>query len=321
MDYELIKNEFIKLKKEELDYIEQVSKISRNQILSESLKLGIYRRIKKYESELHEIITQLRMEVSKIITLENRNDIAIKFDVDKNYLSSLTMSPNYYRNYLFTKLGINIKTYQFVLTIKDLLYYREYPSFSIDFIQNNQKLIEKPIYIFLGYSDSSEDCCGPCFGTLEDFIYGRYIDIYDSDTRIIEVPKKEIKDFEKDKTILYSTSSVNCFEIRKIFEDELLNIQNKTIDDCVVATKKRMEELNYVRSSRYKEKVLLDKINELYESIKGKMIQKEVLYHDRFLEILKETYQLPDGRTVDEKRVMNTMMHYRQHRLMNLAQL
>ena len=42
MNYEEVKNEFIKLKKEELAYIDQISKISKNKILSEYEKIEIY---------------------------------------------------------------------------------------------------------------------------------------------------------------------------------------------------------------------------------------------------------------------------------------
>ena len=89
-----------------------------------------------------------------------------------------------------------------------------------------------------------------------------------------------------------------------LFEEELLNIQNKSLDDCVVATKKRIEKLNYVRSPEYKEKVLLDKINELYQKVKGKFIKNEVLYNGSFFEILRETYKLPNEKTVEKEKII-----------------
>ena len=312
MNYESIKNEFIELKKEELDYIDNVAKVSSSRTLLESEKLEIYRRIKKYGSELNEILKKLRIEVtkSKKITIKNRKEIVVEFDIDKNYLSSLGVSPRFYQDYkkdLFeTYLGINIETYKYVLNISDLLYYRNgYRTINPDMIQNNQKLIENTIYIFCGYYDSSEDCYGPCFENPEDYIYGTYADIRDKyDDRQEIIPKKKINDFEKDKTIIHSKRYVHSREIRYIFEEELLNIQNKSLDDCVVATRKRIEELDYVRSPEYKEKVLLDKINELYQKVKGEFIQKEVLYNGGFLEILKETYKLPNEKTVEKEKVI-----------------
>ena len=46
MKYEIIKNKFIKIKKEELAYIDNVARTSSNKILSEYEKLKIYRTYK-----------------------------------------------------------------------------------------------------------------------------------------------------------------------------------------------------------------------------------------------------------------------------------
>lgn len=144
---------------------------------------------------------------------------------------------------------------------------REYWSINSDTIQNNQKLIEEPIYIFSGYYDASEECYGPCFGDHDNYLYGIYENIrnngYSNDKK--EIPKKDIDKFEKDKIIIYSKRYVHSREIRRIFEEELLNAENKKLNDCVVQTKNRIEKLNYIRSPEYKEKILLDRINELYK--------------------------------------------------------
>jgi len=110
--------------------------------------------------------------------------------------------------------------------------------------------------------------------------------------------------FEKDKTIIYAPKNVSVVEIRGIFETELLNTQNKTLNDCVIATKKRIEELDYVRSYEYKKKGLLDRINELAKKVKGEFIQEEVLYSGSFLEILREIYTLPNGKTVKKEKIV-----------------
>ena len=71
---------------------------------------------------------------------------------------------------------------------------REYWSINSDTIQNNQKLIEEPIYIFSGYYDASEECYGPCFGDPDNYLYGIYENIhnngYSNDKK--EIPKKDI---------------------------------------------------------------------------------------------------------------------------------
>ena len=56
MNYEIIKSEFIKLKQEELDYINNIAIISCNKVLSEHEKIEIYRKIINYESRLKKIL-------------------------------------------------------------------------------------------------------------------------------------------------------------------------------------------------------------------------------------------------------------------------
>ena len=62
--------------------------------------------------------------------------------------------------------------------------------------------------------------------------------------------------------------------------------------------------MNYIRSPEYKEKILLDRINELYKKVKGKFIQKEVLYSGNFLQILRETYRLPNENIVSKEKII-----------------
>lgn len=316
MNYELIKKEFIELKKEELGYVNNVAKISSSRILTEYEKLEIYRNIKNYQTRLHEILGRFQKEVIKNEGIQGAKlkDVIIEFDVDKSFLSSVEIENEDYKKYICNDyLGVDLNTFKFKLTLKALIYYYDWcTAINPDLIQNKQKLIqnkqkliEKPIYIFSGYYDSSEDCCGPCFGNPNDYIYGIYVDICDKyGSHREEIPKKEINDFEKGKTIIHSKKYVHSGEIRDIFEEELLNIQNKSLNDCVIATRKKIEELNYVRSPEYKEKVLLDKINQLYQKVKGEFIKDEVLYSGSFLSILKETYRLPNEKTVEKEKAI-----------------
>lgn len=313
MNYELVKNEFIKFKKEELDYIDNIAKLSSNKILSESEKIEIHRTLKKYEVNLNKILTNLSdividiVREKKQLTKTDLKNIAIEFDLDKNYLSSLTFYNEQYKNYILEKLGIEIETFKFKLTFYELIYKQiKYKGIDQDIIQNNQKLIENPIYIFSSYYDSSEDCYGPCLGGPDDYLYGIYENIcnsaYNNETK--EVPKKDIDKFEKDKIIIHSKRYVHSSEIRKIFGEELLNPKNQTLNDCVIQTRNRIEELNYTRSPKYKEKVLLDRINELYKKVKGEFIKKEILYSGNFLQILRETYRLPNENIVSKEKIV-----------------
>ena len=304
MNYELIKNELIKIKKEELNYIDSVTKISSNKILSETEKLDVYRTLNSYQVKLTEMFRNLCYELIKnkqSIDI-NYKDVIIELDVDKNYLSSVKFDYEEQKKYLLEDLGINPETFKFKLTFHKLLYIREgYRKINSDIILNNQRLIENPIYIFSGYYDASEDCYGPCLGEENDYLYGIYENIYGDKKEIL---KKEMNEFEKDKIIIHSKRYVYAHEIRKTFEEELLNSKNKTVNDCVVQTRNKIDELSYTRSPEYKEKVLLDRINELYKNVKGEFIQKETLYSGNFIQLLKETYKLPNENIVEKEKVV-----------------
>ena len=308
MNYELLKNEVIKLKMEELEFIDNVAKISSNKTLSEFEKLEIYRTLNNYKIKLNEILKKLWNTFSRDdnLTKDNLKDVIIEIDLPKDYLSSLNFRYNEHKKYVLEKLWIDAETLKLKLTLYDLMKCREYLSINSDTIQNNQRLIEEPIYIFSGYYDASEDCYGPCFGDPDDYLYGIYENIcnngYNNGKK--EISKNDIDEFEKDKIIIHSKRYVHSHEIRRIFEEELLNSENKTLNDCVVQTRNYVEKLNYTRSPEYKEKVLLDRINELYKKVKGEFIKKEVLYSGDFLQILRETYKLPNKNLVLKEKIL-----------------
>lgn len=309
MNFELVKNEFIKLKKEELEYIDNVAKISSNRILSEYEKLEIYRTLNNYQVELEKMFKKLLIELEKNIDLKNSNydDIIIEFDIDKNFLSSVEFDYEEQKKYRLYDLVIDSETFKFKLTLRRLFnLLNNYRGIDSNIILNNQRLIEEPIYIFCGIYDTSEDCYGPCLGERDSYLYGIYENIrnnaYNNEKK--EVSKKEIDKFEKGKMIIHSKRYVHAHEIREIFKEELLNIQNKSIDDCVKETERRVEELNYIRTPEYKEKVLLNRINELYKSVKGEFIQDEILYSGNFLNILSEIYKLPNETIVKKEKII-----------------
>ncbi|MGN1379638.1 MAG: hypothetical protein ACI4XR_04535 [Bacilli bacterium] len=59
MNYEDIKIMFIKIKKEELNYINDMAKITRTKTLTEYEKLEIYRNLNNYEVKLNEILKKI----------------------------------------------------------------------------------------------------------------------------------------------------------------------------------------------------------------------------------------------------------------------
>ena len=306
MNYEIIKDELIKTKKEELNYIDNITKISNNKILSETEKLDIYRMLNRYKKKLTEIFKNLYFELIKnkqVINIEYE-DVIIEFDVNKNFLSSLKFSYKDERKYFLNNLSIDEETFKFKLTFHQLLYIwnNGYSGIYSDILLNNQKLIEKPIYIFSGIYDSSEECYGPCFGKQKDYLYGIYENIYHNEKK--KVKNNDIDKFEKDNIIIYAKKYVYPPEIKKIFKEELLNSKNQTLIDCVKQTKNRIERLDYTRSPEYKEKKLLDRINKLYKKVKGELIQTELLYSGNFLQILRETYRLPNKNIVSKEKII-----------------
>lgn len=309
MNYELIKIEFIKLKKEELEYIDNIANISIHKTLSDYEKLEIYRTLKNYEIRLNEAIKKIENYVCENIPLteENANKAIIEFDINKNYLSKANFNYKKQKEFILNDLGIDIESFKFKLTPLKIYRRLEYFGIDTDTILNNQKLIQNPIYVFCGYYNSSLECCGPCFGNEEDYLYGIYKPIcskYSDYRNREEIKKNKMSNFEKDKIIIHSKEYVNYFDIKEIFEEELLNIKNKTLNDCILETENRIEKLNYIRSPEYKEKIILDRINKLYLKVKGNLIQKEILYSGNFLDILSETYKLPNEKTVKKEKVI-----------------
>ena len=307
MDYELIKNEFINLKKEELSYIDSIAKISSSKKLSEYEKIEIYRKLNSYKVKLNEILNKLRNKIIAGGHLERKKFKCeyIEFDLNNNFLSSLNFNNDVYKKRRLVDLGIDSETYKFKLSLYNLIYrYREYSGVDSDEIQNNQKLIEKPIYIFSGYDDYSDDCYGPCFGDPDNYLYAVYVHICSEYAAREEIHKKKMDDFEKDKIIIRSKRYVSCDDIREIFKEELINVNNMSLNDCVIQTQNRVEELSYIRSPEYKEKVLLDRINELYKKVKGDFIKKELLYSGNFLGVLRETYKLPNQNIVSKEKII-----------------
>lgn len=292
MNYEHLKKEFIKLKKEELIYIDNISKVSSNKILPEYEKLEFYRGLNNYITKLDDLIEKLGTAATEDDTLKgNFENLFIEFDLDKNYLSSL----KYNRDYVLACLGINIDTLKFKISLYNLA--ENHRNIDLHLILNNQELIEKPIYILKYYYDSTEDgmpFLGPIFG-----VYKNIDNEYE-----VTIPEKVIKDFEDDNIIIHSTEHLSFLCVKNIFIEELLNKKNKTLSDCIIKTQKRVNELNYINSHEYKEKLLLDKINNLYKAVKGKFIKKELLYSGDFLSVLRETYKLPNKKIVKKEKVI-----------------
>lgn len=171
-------------------------------------------------------------------------------------------------------------------------------------MKNNKSLFinSTSVYIFDGYIDCRDDEYGPCFGDEADYKMALYYPL-NSWESFIRISIKEMKSFEKDKFIIKNKKYVSIDEAKKICREELENLKNITAQDLIERINERIEDCNYINSPKYKEKLLLDKINELYFKVKGEFIEKEVLYSGKFLEVVKEVYKLPDGRTVEKEKI------------------
>ena len=50
--------------------------------------------------------------------------------------------------------------------------------------------------------------------------------------------------------------------------------------------------------------MLLEKITDLYEKVKGKLTKEEILYRGDFINLIKEVYSLPNNRTITREKIV-----------------
>ena len=151
MSYEQLKETFIKLKKEQLSYIDEVVKVSFDKILSEDVKLQIYRKLKEYDLALYDIKRDLRAECEKELKekydnffrtnfgYDNRRAVFrtafIEFDLDVNYLNEINFENDWDEWKFYSRLGIDKKSKHYKYTIGDLICnYDEFNALYIDYV-------------------------------------------------------------------------------------------------------------------------------------------------------------------------------------------
>ena len=297
MNIEKLKEEFIKLKKEELAYLDNIAKLGYQKTFSQEEKLNIYRRLKFYENEnakFYKILSDILYKSKE----ENMDKVFIEIKLKDDFFNKVSDIFNRHRYLILRRYNINLETNSYILTVKDIIdeRYTKYRYEDFDYLFNNQELFEKPIYIFTYYDDHSDEYF------LFDFTTGIYSDFVYGDRKEISV--KEMENFEKGKIIMRVTSYVDEVEVSTIFREELLNENNKTLEDCANSTMIRVNELNYLRSPEYKEKMLLEKITNIYEKVKGKLTKEEILYSGDFINLIKEVYSLPNNRTITREKIV-----------------
>ena len=232
------------------------------------------------------------------------NKVLIEIKLKDDFFNNVSDIFNRHRYLILRRYNINLENNSYILTVKDIIdgNYTKYRNSDFDYLFNKQELFEKPIYIFLCYDDHSDECLLPSDWNLFDYSTGIYIDFVYGDKKEISIKKME--NFEKGKIIMRVTSYVDELEVRTIFREELLNENNKTLEDCANSAMIRVNKLNYLRSSEYKEKMLLEKITNIYEKVKGKLTKEEILYSGDFINLIKEVYSLPNNKTITREKIV-----------------
>lgn len=297
MNIEKLKEEFIKLKKEELAYLDNIAKLGYQKTFSQEEKLNIYRKLKFYENEnarFYKLLSDILYESKE----QNMDKVFIEIKLKDDFFNKVSDIFNRHRYLILRRYNINLETNSYILTVKDIIdeRYTKYRYEDFDYLFNNQELFEKPIYIFTYYDDHSDEYF------LFDFTTGIYSDFVYGDRKEISV--KEMENFEKGKIIMRVTSYVDEVEVSTIFREELLNENNKTLEDCANSTMIRVNKLNYLRSPEYKEKMLLEKITKLYDKVKGNLTKEEILYSGDFINLIKEVYSLPNNKTITREKIV-----------------
>ena len=230
--------------------------------------------------------------------------VLIEIKLKDDFFNKVSDIFNRHRYLILRRYNINLENNSYILTVKDIIdgNYTKYRYSDFDYLFNKQELFEKPIYIFLYYDDHSDECLLPSDWNLFDYSTGIYIDFVYGDKKEISI--KKIYDFEKNKIIIRVTPRVDELEVRTIFREELLNENNKTLEDCANSAMIRVNKLNYLRSSEYKEKMLLEKITNIYEKVKGKLTKEEILYSGDFINLIKEVYSLPNNKTITREKIV-----------------
>lgn len=303
MNIEKLKKEFIKLKSGELEYLDNIAKLGYQKTFSQEEKLNIYRKLKFYENEnarFYKLLSDILYESKE----KNMDKVFIEIKLKDDFFNKVSDIFNRHRYLILRRYNINLENNSYILTVKDIIdgNYTKYRYSDFDYLFNKQELFEKPIYIFLYYDDHSDECLLPSDWNLFDYSTGIYIDFVYGDKKEIFIKKME--NFEKGKIIMRVTPCVDELEVRTIFREELLNENNKTLEDCANSTMIRVNKLNYLRSPEYKEKMLLEKITNLYEKVKGKLTKEEILYSGNFINLIKEVYSLPNNKTITREKIV-----------------
>ena len=302
-----------KFKEEEFNYIGEILEIRSKREFSETEKLDIYRNIMKYQKEDNYIFYELKKNIYMILNCDNsihneidQDTVFFEIDINERFKSIISKFDSPIREKILNELGINLDNNKYQVSLYNLYSILDRLSLKNINLIMNQPFMDKPIYCYSNMKTVSDyyditrlyDVVG-VYALYYD-LFGNYKTIYGEDITKLNDEKKK---FEKENTILQPKTNVSSLEIINILNNELLNEDNKTLDDCINVTINQVNKLNYLRSPEYKEDLLLNRINELYKKVKGEYINNELLYSGEFLDIIRETYKL-NGKTVKKEKVI-----------------
>lgn len=327
MNYEKAKELFIRIKKEQLSYINLVSKYCKlKKNMTEIEMLKVLRKLNDYDKRIYAANEILRHEALKVYHsnknkgIEDTSSFDFEISLNKDFLIT---KKGWYREYILDCLNIDKKSMKLELDYLDIIWRNgaNPVAFNILSILCDQYLFKNHIYIFSHYKDYAEECYGPLFADPKDLEYAVYkvfsLGGYSNDEE--EVLKKEMDSFEKDEIVLKGKHAYLSTDlIGAVFREELLNPKNKTVNDSVKSTKTRLEkislhcknadkleELHKKLEQEKKEKELLEKIKRIYNKSKGELIEGKTLYTGKFLKIINESYKIQDRIINKEKVVKN----------------
>ena len=232
MNFEILKEKFIKLKKEELDYIKNILEIRSKRLLSEYERLEIYRTIIKYQNKLDELVKEIfldfRNDKKTKLYQKDKSEVIIEIDLDKKIIGLLSNYSDYSKEKTLKSLGINQENYKYEFTIHNIYYkYHELINLeNIHLILGNQPFMDKHFYCYTG-SISVDNAYDTDNVYNEVGYYAQYKNLFYNIKLIYgetqeSLEKKQIE-FEKNSSILNEKKYVNSYEVINVFREELLN--------------------------------------------------------------------------------------------------
>ena len=226
MDYEELKSEFIKVKREELTYLAHVIDKYSNKIISMDEQYSMYKKLITYRKRLENICLKLNQSCNLYLDKMECNDIILEFELDDYCLN------------IFNRF----KTINYYLLIKDKKYIlpffylaRNYCYLEVlEYVLNTQFEYEKNILILCMYYDSAEGEFLLSVGKpRKDGLYRNLFYKFQE----ITIYEDEVEYFEKDKILIKKEKNVDVDEIRDILFNEIVNDERENNNEVNNSTK------------------------------------------------------------------------------------